>query len=90
MINVPVQSRSGNLVIAALGSVYAVSAFAVLVWFVVDVWRAAAFVDRAMQFCLAASAVCGIWLLVIALENLGVTLSRRALRGRRVAAAARS
>jgi hypothetical protein len=90
MINVPVHSRSGNVVIAMLGGVYTVSAFAMLVWFVIDVWRAAAFVDRALQFCLVASAACGVWLLVVALENLGVTMSRRASRGRPVAAATRS
>ena len=87
MINVPVHSRSGNVVIATLGGVYAVSAFAMLVWFVIDVWRAAGFVDRALQFCLVASAACGVWLLVIALENLGVTLSRRESRGHPATAA---
>jgi hypothetical protein len=68
-----IRSRSGNVVLAALGVTYAVSAFVVLVWFVVDSWAAAAILDRALQLCLAASAACGIWFIVTALENLGVS-----------------
>ncbi len=74
-----IRSRSGNVVLAALGVTYAVSALVVLVWFVVDSWAAAAILDRAMQVCLAASAACGIWFIVTARENLGVSgpFSRR-------------
>jgi hypothetical protein len=44
-----------------------------LIWFVVDSWSAAAILDRALQLCLAASAACGIWFIVTALGNLGVS-----------------
>lgn len=67
-----IRSRSGNVVLAALGVTYAVSALVVLIWFVVDSWAAAAVLDRALQICLAASAACGIWFIVTALENLGI------------------
>ena len=67
-----IRSRSGNVVLAALGVTYAVSALVVLGWFLVDSWAAAAVLDRALQVCLAASAVCGVWFIVTALDNLGV------------------
>ena len=67
-----IRSRSGNVVLAVLGVIYAVSALVVLIWFVVDSWAAAAILDRALQLCLAASAACGIWFIVTALQNLGV------------------
>ena len=68
-----IRSRSGNVVLAALGVTYAISALVVLVWFVMDSWSAAAILDRALQLCLAASAACGIWFIVTALGNLGVS-----------------
>jgi hypothetical protein len=42
----------------------------VLVWFVVDVWQAAALIDFLLQVALVASAVCGVWFVSIALDNL--------------------
>lgn len=72
-MRIVIRSRSGNVVLAALGVTYVVSALVVLVWFVVDSWSAAAILDRALQLCLAASAACGIWFIVTALENLGVS-----------------
>lgn len=68
-----IRSKSGNVVLAALGVTYAVSALVVLVWFVADSWSAAEILDRALQLCLAASAACGIWFIATALENLGVS-----------------
>ena len=65
-----VRSRNGNLILAVLGAVYALSAIAVLLWFVVDVWRAARLIDFLMQMALVASAACGIWFVSIALANL--------------------
>lgn len=72
MARVLVRSRSGNVMLAVLGAIYALSAIVVLVAFAVDVWNAAAITDLALQVCLAASAVCGVWFLHIARENLGI------------------
>ena len=76
-MRLPVHSRSGNIVFAVLGSVYAVSALSILVWFVVEVWDAAKLSDRVLQFALAAAAVCGFWIALRALENLGLHHQQR-------------
>lgn len=76
-MRLPVHSRSGNIVFAVLGSVYAVSALSILVWFVVEMWGATRMSDRALQFALAAAAVCGFWIALRALENLGLRYSQR-------------
>jgi hypothetical protein len=65
-----VRSRNGNFILAFVGVVYALSALAVLAWFVVDVWQAAALIDFLLQVALAGSAVCGFWFISIALDNL--------------------
>ena len=71
MVRVPIRSRSGNIALAVLGAIYAVTALIVLVFFVIDVWSAAAIVDRALQLCLVATVACGVWFVIIARENLG-------------------
>jgi hypothetical protein len=71
-MRLPVRSRSGNIVLAIIGSVYAVSALAILGWFVFDAWSAAAISDHLLQFVLVAAAACGLWLVVSALRNLGL------------------
>lgn len=76
-MRLPVHSRSGNIVFAVLGSVYAVSALSILAWFVVEVWGAARLSDRAVQFALATAAVCGIWIAFHALANLGLRHPQR-------------
>jgi uncharacterized membrane protein len=65
-----VRSRSGNLILAFVGGVYALSAIAVLAWFVIDVWQAAVIADVILQVALVASAACGVWFVSIALANL--------------------
>jgi hypothetical protein len=65
-----VRSRSGNLILAFVGAVYALSAAAVLAWFVIDVWQAARIADFILQVALVASAACGVWFISIALANL--------------------
>jgi hypothetical protein len=65
-----VRSRSGNLILAFVGGVYALSSVAVLAWFVMDVWQAARIADVALQAALVASAACGVWFISIALANL--------------------
>jgi hypothetical protein len=70
VMRVLVRSRNGNFILAFVGALYALSALAVLAWFVVDVWQAAALVDFLLQVALAGSAVCGFWFVSIALDNL--------------------
>ena len=70
MFRMMIRSRSGNVALAALGVVYAVTSLVMLVWFVIDVWAAAAMIDRAIQICLAATALCGLGLAFIGLQNL--------------------
>jgi hypothetical protein len=72
MFRLMIRSKSGNVALAALGVVYAVTSLVVLVWFVIDVWSAAAMLDRAIQVCLAATAICGLWLAFNGLRNLRV------------------
>lgn len=73
MSRVVVRSRLGNMLLATLGAIYAISAVVVLAQFVADVWQAAATIDLAIQISLAAAAICGIWFIVIGLKNLGVS-----------------
>lgn len=70
MLRVLVQSRAGNIVLAAIGVVYAVASMAVLVWLVVDVWQASTLFDHVIQLALIGSAACGVWFLLNAKENL--------------------
>ena len=71
MMRLPVRSRRWNLILAVLGSIYAVSAVVLLAWFVIDVWHAGRFSDRVIQIALVLSAACGIWFTISAMENLG-------------------
>jgi hypothetical protein len=65
-----VRSRNGNLILAFVGGVYALSSLAVLAWFVVEVWQAARIVDFVLQVALVASAACGVWFVSIGTANL--------------------
>ncbi|HYI13447.1 MAG TPA: hypothetical protein VEK57_30665 [Thermoanaerobaculia bacterium] len=70
VMRVLVRSRSGNLILAFFGAIYALSAIAVLGWFVVDVWMSGAMMDLLLQIALIAAAACGVWFLSIARQNL--------------------
>jgi hypothetical protein len=59
-----------------VGSIYAISALAMLVWLIAQDWGAADLSDRALQFVLVAAAASGVWIAVSALENLGVKQSQ--------------
>lgn len=72
MLRMVIRSKSGNIALAALGVIYAVASLAVLVWSVIDVWAAAAMMDRAVQVCLIATTICGLWFVAIGLHNLGL------------------
>jgi hypothetical protein len=72
MLRVLVRSRAGNLALAVVGAVYALSSLAVLTWFAVDVWHAAAMLDYVIELALLISAACGLWFVRAALRNLGL------------------
>ncbi|HYH07707.1 MAG TPA: hypothetical protein VEK11_11690 [Thermoanaerobaculia bacterium] len=58
--------------LTVVGGLYAFSALAVLGYFVADQWLvSASMFDRMLQFALLLSAACGVWFVVIGLENLG-------------------
>jgi hypothetical protein len=77
MMRLPVHSRSGNWLLAVLGSVYTLGAIAVLTRFVIDVWSANSLADGMLQFAVVAAGMCGVWFVASALENLGVRHQHR-------------
>jgi hypothetical protein len=76
MVRLLVRSRRWNLVLAVLGSIYAVSTVVLLFWFVLDVWSAEAITDRLLQLVLLVSALCSVWMVSNSLNNLGHSSSR--------------
>jgi len=79
MLRIPVQSRKGNLALIVLGTLYSLGALTVLARFIIDVQNAAGSLDRLMQMSLVVSALCGIWFIVSALQNLGIRPPSRGL-----------
>jgi hypothetical protein len=71
MMRLHVRSRRWNLILAILGSIYAVSALVLLVWFAREVWGAEGPVDRLFEIALLISAACGVWFALSAMANLG-------------------
>ena len=71
MMRLPVCSRRWNLVLAVLGSIYAVTAVILLAWYAREVWGSEGIIDRIFQAALLLSTVCGIWFAVSGLSNLG-------------------
>lgn len=72
MWRVFVRSRSGNVALGVVGAVYALLAVSILWRYIADVRDAAALLDLILQAALVGSAICGVWFVVIALENLGI------------------
>jgi glucose uptake protein GlcU len=87
MQRIEIHSRRGSLALGVVGVVDAVCAIGTLFVYLVTSWGAASTIDRLLQFSLIVSALGGIYLLAVGLENLGV---RRALRPRRASAATSS
>jgi peptidoglycan biosynthesis protein MviN/MurJ (putative lipid II flippase) len=79
MLRIPVQSRNGNVALVVIGAIYALGASVVLAWFAIDVKGAEAMLDRLMQLGLLVAAMCGVWFIANAIENLRVRSSRRGL-----------
>lgn len=74
---VRVRSRVGNLVLLAVGVLYAVGGFVVLIMLAMDVWNAARIIDIMMQAMLVIATACGVWFTSMALHNLGIRASNR-------------
>ena len=76
-MRIALRSRTGNIVIAVLGVAYAVSAIALLVFYVMDTWGAAGLIDRVLQLALIGAAFAGLLFVAVAAQNLGYSLSGR-------------
>lgn len=70
MLAVKVRSRIGNIVMAVIGVLYAVAAPALLVWYVVDTWRAVSRADILIGVSLLVASFAGIVLLQSGVRNL--------------------
>jgi hypothetical protein len=70
VVRVIVRSRFGNRVLAFLGAVYFVSAFATLVYYVVTNWGANRLTDLVLQAALLGAAIAGVFFVLIAIDNL--------------------
>lgn len=69
----PIRSRGGNVVLAVIGAVYAITALVVLGAVVREAFAVRQLIDAKLQILLVATAACGIWFVLVALENLGRT-----------------
>ncbi len=77
-MRIEVRSRAGNAVLGIFGVLYVVAALALLVYLVQQTRGAASLVDHAVAIVLLACAAAGVLFIVIAAQNLGPRLSRRA------------
>ena len=83
---VEIRSRRWNIVIGALGVVYAIAALVLLSVHIVQTWGAASLIDRAIQIALVTAVAVSIWFILIAARGLGIQLRRKS--GTRVASPA--
>ena len=74
---VRVRSRAGNLVLLAVGVLYAVGGFVALIMLAMDVWNAARIIDIIVQAMLVIATVSGVWFTSMALQNLGIRPTKR-------------
>lgn len=65
------RSRQGNAVLGIAGGLYAVAAMVLLIDSIAVTWGAASLMDRALQFALLCIAVASVFLIRIAVINLG-------------------
>ena len=73
-----IRSRGGNFVLAAIGAVYVFAALFALTAVIREAIAAGQLMDAELQFLLVAAAACGVWFILIALENLGWRRGTRA------------
>lgn len=76
-MRMPIRSRGGNVVLAVVGAVYAITALVALSAVIRNAVAARALLDAALQVLLAGCAAAGVWFLLVALENLGVLATWR-------------
>ena len=76
MLNVPIRSRSGNVVLAIVGAVYALAALVPVILLLREAWRTQALVDKALLLALSVAAAGGIWFITVGLANLRGDLHR--------------
>ena len=76
-MQVIIRSRLGNRVLAFLGVVYIVSAFATLVYYLVTNWGANHLTDLVLQGALLGVAMAGVFFVLIAIDNLKPADRRR-------------
>jgi hypothetical protein len=76
-MRVPIRSRLGNVVLGFLGALYFFSALGTLVYYVMTTWGASSMIDYILQLGLFASALVGAFFVVIAAQNLGLSLPRK-------------
>lgn len=73
---VEIRSRRGNIVLGALGVIYAASALVLLVTHVVQTLGAASMTDRAIQVLLIVVIAASVWFIEIASRGLRIRLRR--------------
>ena len=86
-VRVPIRSRVGNSILGLLGAVYAVSASATLVYYVVTNWGANGLLDYLLQLALLAAAIGGVLFMAVAAENVNLRQKSRSAPDRHAAAA---
>jgi hypothetical protein len=74
MFRIPIRSRFGSAVVGVLGVLYLVSATATLLYYLVTNWGANGLTDLILQLGLAGAAAAGFFFVMVAADNLGITL----------------
>lgn len=73
MLRVRIRSRSGNIALAVIGGIHVVSALVMVSWVIRDVIETSVARQALAQLVvLAVAALCGVWFIAVALDNLGV------------------
>jgi hypothetical protein len=80
LLSIRVRSRSGNIILACLGVMYAGTALVLFARVLDDAWLAIGKREMAMLLMLAGAVICGAWFLLISLNNLRI-LERTGMRG---------
>lgn len=75
MNRVSIRSRLGNVVLAIAGTIYALAAVGLFVFYLVTTWVTAHLLDRMLQMMLVAAAVAGVYFIVIAAPRLGMRIA---------------
>jgi len=68
-VQVAIRSRLGRSVLTALGILYFVAAFTILVYYVISNWGANRLTDYVLQLALIASALGGVFFVLIGTRN---------------------